>query len=88
MIDNINALGRGDYYIFGNIPLYAETGHAVDGGFENPMDINVLLQFFGALGFHGLWQKIHGSCGYPYMVFEARKSGNIGNNDEGTILLS
>ena len=88
VVNKLYELGRGDYYIFGNIPLYSGTDHAVSGGFERLMDVNVLLNFFGVLGFHGFWQKIHGSCGYPYMVFEARKSGDIGNQqDEGTILL-
>lgn len=87
VVEKVQELGRGDYYIFGNIPLYSGSDHAVSGGFERLMDINVLLNFFGALGFHGFWQKIHGSCGYPYMAFEGRKSGKIGNDDEGVILL-
>ncbi len=79
-------LGNDDFLVLGNIPLYASTIHR-EGGFERPMGIKELKDFFKMMGFKYLWQFIYGCYGLPYMLFEAKRSGKIGS-DEGVISLS
>lgn len=58
------------FRIFGNVPLYPNTAH---DACERPMDKDILAEFLFNCGMNKFWQRIYGSFGYPYMVFEARE---------------
>jgi len=87
VVDKIHELAAVNYYIFGNIPLYQTTSHA-DDCHEWPVDRQTLVNLFGSLGFTKFWQRIYGSYGYPYMVFEGRKYGKIGDENTGNLSTS
>lgn len=77
-------LANPNFRVFGNIPLYSPPG---GHSFEKSMGRPELEYFLYKLGFTKFWQQIHGSYGYPYMMFEAA-TGNGDINREGIIALS
>ena len=66
----IMSLANERYFIFGNIPLYSTSDHS-NGGCEKSIGREELAQFLAMCGAKGFWQKIYGSFGFPYMIFEA-----------------
>ena len=72
LAQRINELAADDFYIFGNIPLYCQT--PTHGPIcERSIGRVELSLFLGNCHIKGFWQRIYGSYGYPYMIFEAHK---------------
>jgi 2-polyprenyl-3-methyl-5-hydroxy-6-metoxy-1,4-benzoquinol methylase len=67
----LRQIAKYPFHIFGNIPLYSTSTHS-NGGCERMMDVNILHEFLKQCGASRFWQKIYGSHGYPYMLFEAQ----------------
>ncbi len=67
--ESMVALGSEDFSIIGNIPLYLST----HGGFERPMDIDVVKRFGRMCGLNKIKDRIYGYSHHPYMTFHLVK---------------
>jgi hypothetical protein len=73
----ITYLANGDFYVFGNVPLYSQAHQ----DHEWPMDRTILTGFLWSLGMDSWRQFVYGSYGYPYMIFEARLNHDVPDFD-------
>ncbi len=67
----VKELGSKEFSVLINVPLYLSVP---EGGFERPVDIQVMHKFLTSIGCQSIMNKVYGINGYPYMFLEGVKS--------------
>jgi glycosyltransferase involved in cell wall biosynthesis len=81
----IRRLGsRSGFTVFGNVPLYL-SDHSKEGGFERPVDIEVVTKFLKQCGIHDFKHEVYDVNGFQYMMFEGKSGGKSASTMKTTV---